>query len=438
MADIQIPRRLSDAEAHANYLEAIGGAAEETISEYECAQELMDAHTFRTLRDTLEILVYRNGKYVPQDIIEEAVEYRLGKRCRRHVVSEVIGHIERLTLTDRADFDSDPNILNLQNGLLNIKTMEFKPHTPKHLSLIQLQVAYDPKAKCPNVRQFLAQVLRPRDFFLVMEMVGYILLNDMRYEKSFMLVGSGSNGKGTLLRVIECLLGPENHSHQSLHALVNDRFAPAQLHGKMANLYADIPEKSLTETDMFKLLTSGDRISAQRKHQHPFDFNNRAKLIFSSNVLPKMNAGGEYAFYRRWIIIPFTRTFEADKDTALLDRLTTPEELSGLLNLALVALRYLLREGEFPPTSVRQIQQEYESHASTIKAFLEKCCKIDGISETLTRDVFARYCEFCKESGKAPEAFPVLGGELAKQGVVKKQLRKHGAREYYYLGISLS
>jgi putative DNA primase/helicase len=54
-----------------------------------------------------------------------------------------------------------------------------------------------------------------------------------------MLHGDGRNGKGTLLRVIEVFLGRVNCSNRSLQDLDNNRFAVADLFGKIANILAD-------------------------------------------------------------------------------------------------------------------------------------------------------------------------------------------------------
>jgi phage/plasmid-associated DNA primase len=81
-------------------------------------------------------------------------------------------------------FDSDFNVLNLQNGLLNIDTGELKEHSPDHLSLVQLPLSFDPKAKCPNILKFLGQVLHPQDVFTALQIIGYCLYRDSKYEKA--------------------------------------------------------------------------------------------------------------------------------------------------------------------------------------------------------------------------------------------------------------
>ena len=113
------------------------------------------------------------------------------------------------------------NILNTDNCTLNIHTLETRPHSRgDYLSLVKIQVKYDPEAKCTLLLEFFNQVLRPEDIPVVIQMIGYCLYKTWIYQKSFMLFGrTGSNGKGVLLNIIEALIGKFNCSHRSLQDL---------------------------------------------------------------------------------------------------------------------------------------------------------------------------------------------------------------------------
>lgn len=291
--------------------------------------ELLKEFRFKTLKDTGEILYYdeNKGLYVNGTwLIEEQSEI-LFPNIGTYEVKEISNHIRRRTGIERSRFDSNPEILNLQNGLLNIETLEFGGHYADYLSLVQLPVVYNPHSRCPNILKFLGQVLQPKDFFTVLQTIGYCLCRNSIYEKAVMLVGEGSNGKSVLINLIEALLGEGNVSHASLQELNDDRFARADLYGKLANTFADLPGEKLLMTGIFKALVSGDSIRAQRKHQQPFSFRNYATLIFSTNTIPASNDNSN-AYFRRWNIIKLDRTFdENSKDPNLLEKLIRKEEL---------------------------------------------------------------------------------------------------------------
>ncbi|KXB01878.1 hypothetical protein AKJ43_02955 [candidate division MSBL1 archaeon SCGC-AAA261D19] len=173
------------------------------------------------------------------------------------------------------------------------------------------------------------------------------------------------------------LLGKENVSSPSLHDLLKNRFAKAELYGKLANIHADIPNKALgTTTGPFKMLTGQDQIYAEKKHKDGFHFVNYAKLLFSANEIPER--GDELrAFFRRWIIVDFpfkfvdnpdpNNEFEKEKNPNLLEELTTKEELSGFLNWALKGLQRLLDRGEFAlDKSVEERSEIWEEMSNPI------------------------------------------------------------------------
>jgi putative DNA primase/helicase len=256
-----------------------------------------------------------------------------------------------------------------------------------------------------------------------------------------MLFGPGSNGKGVFIKLVEAFVGMENASHASLQDLDKDRYASADLYCKMVNTFADLKADKLTSTSMFKTLVSGDSIRAQKKYGQPFSFRNRAKLIFSTNKIPDSD-DKSYAYYRRWVILPFEKVFEGEsKDTKLINKLATPGELSGLLNLALIALKQLHKDGGFKDVSVEKIRKEYEENSNTVKAFLDDKCAVDLTAPeyyTLTTNVYNEYLLACKEKSEKPLEMNVFGKELAKQGIEKNRVRiGRGLKETYYLGIKL-
>src|SRR5215217_1330851 len=116
------------------------------------------------------------------------------------------------------------------------------------------------------------------------------------------------------------------------------------------------------------------------RHEHPFAFRNHAKLIFSANAVPGSN-DRTYAFYRRWLIIPFEKTFNGEAgnpkpDLALRD--TLKAELPGILNYALEGACRLYAKGDFTETEhTRKAKADYQRSNDSVEAFVEECVDID-------------------------------------------------------------
>ena len=406
-------------------------------------EQAMTEYTFKTMRDNEEMYYYDIGRGLylrfGDSIIREYAEI-LNPKIKTYQVNEIIQKIRRRTYVDRDRFDNNTEIINVQNGLLDIWTGELIDHSTDFLSIVQLPIAYNPNSRCHTILRFLGQVLHPQDVFTALEIMGYLLYRAAVYEKAVMLHGNGDNGKGVFIKLMEAFVGPENCSHVALQELDNDKFSSADLYGKLVNTFADLKFQKLVATGNFKTLVSGDSVRAQKKYGQPFHFRNYSKLIFSSNRIPDSD-DKSYAYYKRWLILPFDRVFQGTaKDTDLIMKLTKPTELSGLLNLAIIALRQLKKDGGFKDISVEKVRKEYEYNANTVKAFLEENCVIDLTSPEYsipTVYLYNEYENFCKAKQTKPLEMNVFGSKLKEFGIEKDRIRSHGDREYHYFGVKL-
>jgi len=363
------------------------------------AEELMQEYRFVTMKDNDVVYVYEDGFYQPygEVLIKQQCKLRLGREYRRNRVSEVIDFIKASTYTNRRE--EPAYLVPLANGVLNLKTMTLEPYTPDYMFFNKLPVKYDPDAKCPHIKKFLEDITAAKeDIDILLEVIGFCLYREYFIAKSLMLVGGGSNGKSTFLNLVKAFLGNENVSGRSLQDLEQNRFAKADLHHKLANIYADLPNKALFSTGIFKMLTGRDLITAERKFQHSFTFENYAKLLFSANKVPEAYDDTD-AFFRRWLIIVFPNQFTGNKaDPYILQKLTTPEELSGLLNLVLPALKRLLEKGQFSHSkTTEEIREDYIRKSSPIAAFVMDCLEIDVDAFIEKKDLFNAFAEYCRK-----------------------------------------
>ena len=405
-------------------------------------RNIMNEYFFATMRDNEDVHYYNGeGLYVlgGESLINELCEL-MCPQIKTHELNEVVGHIKRRTYVDRSKFDSNIDVLNLRNGLLNIQTNQLSPHTPEYLSIVQMPTEYKPDAECPKILEFFKDVLRPDEVDVMFRLIGYCLHKNCEYEKAAMLYGTGANGKGVVIRIIERFLGEDNCSHRSLQHLDTNRFAVADVCGKLVNTFADLKSVKLSETGNFKMLVSGDSISGEHKFENSFKFRNFAKLIFSANEIPESDDKSD-AFYRRWLIFHFDKKFVGGKeDTKLLEKLTTPDELSGLLNMALTGLKQLIDEGGFHDKDIEDIRRDYEEHTNDVNTFLYRECLVDITNpeySTLATDVYAAYVTFCVKRGSRPKEMSVFGKKLADQGIYNMRHQDHGDRDRYYDGIRL-
>ena len=360
-------------------------------------------------------------------------------------IKEVVSRVKIVTRTDKRYFhqvfDANPRIINVKNGLLLLEDdcTFFLPHTPYYPSVAQIPVKYNPNAKCPVIEKFITDVVTEPYKKTIIQLLAYCLTPGYRHNQAFMFVGSGENGKSTLLNLFTRFLGEENVSHVPLQQLASDqhRFARIQLAGKLANIYADIPKISLSETGYFKVLTGGDRITADRKFKNQIEFRNRAKLIFSANELPPVD-DNTYAFWRRWILIRCPNKFEGDKkDPDIFKKITDETELSGLLNLVLAEYWNVYEKGvEYPEKD--NLAEEWKRRSNSVYAFVQDCVVKDQEAFVPKDLLYSEYITYCEENQLAPVSKKVFSYEIPKlTGALTARPIWEGKRTWCWKGIKL-
>lgn len=408
-------------------------------------ESLIATHHCKTIKDTAEMWYYSNdGLYKPgaEQILEQTVRRQVDREISKHNMAEILYYVKTSTYIDRSELNKDLSLLNLKNGVYNLATGKLEPHSPDQLITWQFQFPYDLKAWPHKFVKFLLQVLMRDDVKPMIKMLGYILLRKADYETGLIEVGEGRNGKSTLQTVIEHFAGPNQVAHVPMQDMSDDKFAKADLFGKMVNLVDDLDVDSIVRnTSYIKSALSGKPLRAQRKHGHAFDFENYAVFIIAANKIPETK-DKSYAWLRRWLVIEFSRVFEGDEcDPHLAEKLTTEQELSGIFNLALMGLRWLKDDGGFKETDMEEIRRKYLENTSRIKDFIKDKCELapgnDGyfVESSLLREEYRKYC-ISKGTRYYDER--KLGEELKSLGVMHRQKTVAGkGRPYHDFGLRL-
>lgn len=404
---------------------------------------LRDGVDVLAARDNGELFAYHEGVWEPdgEQVLREHAGGFYGPDYSRNLFRELSEQLLATEAVERDDLGTPAGTIAVENGLLDVADRDLRDLRPDDYALTQLPVRFDPDADCPRFRSFLDDVVPENDRAALQEYVGYCLLTgEFPIHRALMIVGEGATGKSTFLRVVRALLGTENLSHQSLQDLSEQRFAPAELYGKIANVHADLTPAGLGAGSRFKPITGGDSITAERKHQDPFTFHPTAKHVYAANRVPNVSVDDD-AFYRRWLIIPFPNWIPpADRDQDLSDRLTTDDELAGVLNWALEGLDRLVEHGRFTGEgTVGDKRDLWQSYSDSVERFINEYVEFDPDAVVPKQDAYAAYTFFCDDAGLPPEAPQKLTQELKKlPKVTDGQQRIDGERPRVYLGARLT
>ena len=414
---------------------------------------------FVTMFDTEELWYYEAGVYKPvgDSIIKHILqsEESISIHLNKNFIAEVIASVKRKTYIQREDFEAPINLICVKNGIFDLKEKKLISHSPNYYFKSKINVAYKPKADCPHIKKFISEIVEEKHYYTAFEIISYMMYRSHFIQKAFMLSGDGDNGKSRYIDLIECFVGKENLSNEQLQDLCHNGFSKAELYGRLGNLCADLPATIMENTGDFKKLTGYDTISAQRKFAHPFGFKSYAVMVFSANEVPESKDNTD-AFYKRWEIIEFPFKFRSDlpdkeyvgnikkADKNILEKLTTKEELEGLLKVCIDLLIDMLDRQDFKyVTPLEEIKIKYNLKSNSAVVFVENYLTDDyefGSDEEpfVIKDyVWKEYLKFCKYNHTMHKSSPIFFREIKERwgATTEKKTIELGERKNCFVGI---
>lgn len=407
---------------HKKYAEYMYALYNRVIQEKKFSQEIINdtakwvIEQFKiiTLKETDVIYRYEwgDGIYVPDGeiLVKTELEKYFQHKCTTATVNEILNKIRRLTYKPLSLFtENNKKLLCLKNGVWSLEERRLHPHSPSYYFINRIPVIYNPTARCENITRFFNSIVKEEHVETLYEIVGFCMMPEYKIQKAILLVGSGRNGKSVFLNMLKTFIGKENVSNQSIQRLSKDKFSSFNLFGKIANIFPDLSSEEIEDTSTFKTLTSGlDSIAAEQKFKDQFSFINNAKLLFSCNQIPKVRDASD-AFFRRWIILTFPYIFEGVADNKeLISELTTDEELSGLLNIAIEYYHKLEMDGEFSThQSVDEIREIYTRLSDPVGSFILDKIAITPEEYIPKDEVYNVFIAYCRE-----HKFPAMSEKM--------------------------
>lgn len=299
------------------------------------------------------------------------------------------------------DMDQDPWLWNAANCVINLRTGEVVAHSPELLMTMQSQVVYDPDAKAPHFDAFLDEVLpnlAVRRY--VQQVLGLSLVGEVRKHIFPVFIGSGRNGKGTMIRLVRAIFGAYS-SGISKSLLVETKFQEhstivTTLYKKRLVTTEELSAKQSWNLSSVKELTGGDWLQGRRMREEEFWFKPSHTLLLSTNARPQINDSdeGAEAFWARYREIPFTVKIE-NPDQEVEDRLY--QELPGILNWLLDGLDDYLEHGLVEPPEVTMATVAARVAADPMhKFFEEELVRTDDEEDQVSNvDMHEHYVKWC-------------------------------------------
>lgn len=340
--------------------------------------------------------------------------------------------------------DADPkDLIVCRNCIVNARTREFLPPTPRLFTVNVLPIDADPLAPSPaGWLSFLDQLTSgDREALeLLQEWIALsALTRETSHQKALLIIGPKRSGKGTYLRLLRALAGETNVCSPTLSSL-GTPFGLQLLIGKLVALFSDARLSGRTDmaglAEVILRVTGEDAVTVQRKFLPDWTGNLAVRFTVATNELPNLSdASGALA--SRFLIVRLTRSFYGEEDQGLTDRLLC--ELPGILLWALDGLDRLRARGRFvQPGSSRELVDELESLSSPITIFVRDCCVVDSNAEVSISGLYLKWLDWCRENGRDHAGTVAMFGRnltAAFPELRRTQPRRNGKQLRCYAGI---
>ncbi|HEB4955543.1 TPA: DNA primase [Bacillus cereus] len=370
---------------------------------------------------------------------DDEAEAKWSRMCeRRNIRMNSIKDLMPLVPGERGDFDTHKYLLNVENGIVDLKTGKLQQHD-RELGLTKItNIAFDENAKCPEWLNFLDQIFQgDKELAEYMQrLIGYSLTGEITEQIMVFLIGGGSNGKSTFINIIKDIMGDygrqaksdtfikkkETGANNDIARLVGSRFVSA--------IESEDGEQ-LSEA-FVKQITGGEPVLARFLRQEFFEFIPEFKVFFTTNHKPVIK-GVDEGIWRRIRLIPFNLQLPKEKrDKKLPEKLSL--EMPGILNWAIEGCLKWQQSGLNDPAIVMKATGDYKEEMDILGPFMFECCFKREDVQVEAKDLYEVYANWCFKNGEHQLKNRAFYRILESQGFK----RERGNRNKYFIkGVTL-
>jgi putative DNA primase/helicase len=342
-----------------------------------------------------------------------------------------------------SDVDANPTVIGTLSGVVNLGAGECAPFELGELITRRVALEFVPEAQCPRWEKFLREVLGDdkeiQDYFH--QLVGYILSGETSLQQMWLMVGSGSNGKSTLLHILQKLLGPD-YAQQAPESVLLGRSNVGgatndlvRLKGIRCALLTETGHGQYFNEERVKALVAADTIAARGLYREFEEFTPQAKFLLATNHLPLVR-GTDKGIWRRLVVVPFTKEFEVGSDPTLYQDLVA--ELPGIFAWAVRgAVRWYDSSVPFTvPTAWDLATNQYRGEQDSLKGFLDHRVDIKPGLFVGATELYDAYVSWCRDDGRQALSQSEFGQRMTTTLDVTRG-RKGKSNLHHYFGVAL-
>lgn len=308
--------------------------------------------------------------------------------------------------------NTDPDLIAVNNGILNYKTKELSPFDPEVVFVAKSTVDWDPDAESPRitmpdgetweVESWMAELSDdPEVVDLLWHVLGAVVRPNVKWGRAvFPFSEGGNNGKGSHAQLSRNLIGERYVADISLNTF-----------GKNFGLDGIVRAQAVItdENDVgtwlelggnFKAAVTWDILDIDRKHKSRINYRFRGLIIECLNGFPKSRDKSD-SWYRRQLFIPFDKRFEGQERKYIkTDYLFRPEVLRYVLKRVMLMPEFY----ELPvPDACKAVLEAYKEANDPVRAFWNHTLEVSEDGSDMWRgwqmlpvqvafDIFLAWC----------------------------------------------
>lgn len=349
-----------------------------------------------------------------------------------------------------------PYWLACRNCVLNVKTRETKPYTPRLLTVGRIPCDYDPAADCVKFKRFLESVLKPDDIENFLMACGISLIYERQKSNVFfVLYGDSGTGKSTFLKILSKI----NEGTVCSVSLSDfgEKFGMVDLTTHRVNIVEDMEniyeggKVSKREADL-KKIACGEIIKDGEKYQKATERPALAICFFGANRPPRFADTSE-AISDRMRLFLFPNKFRGtEKQNCSIADEIIKDELPGVLNLFLEHLTRFFGLLEDPAPGKKTFPESESGTAEKLKAiqaarpwelWIEENLEVVEVGMVEARKVYEKYRVDSLARGYSPKAenqFVELVLDYYRKRAVpveKRRVQTGTGKISYYIRLNL-
>ncbi|PEO59823.1 phage/plasmid primase, P4 family [Bacillus toyonensis] len=376
---------------------------------------------------------------------EDEREVKWGRQCEKRAIRmNSIKDMIPLVPAQREDFDKHAYLLNVENGVMDLKTGELSLHDRDFMLTKMTNIECKKDEDCPHWKAFLESIFKnpegDTDYELIdfiQKAIGYSLTSDISEQVMFFLYGGGRNGKSTFINTIKNLLGDyakqtnsdtfikkkhDSGANNDIARLAGARFVSA----------VESEDGQQLSEALVKQITGGEPISARFLRQEFFEFTPEFKVYFTTNHKPIIK-GMDEGIWRRVRMIPFTVTIPKEKvDRKLPEKLSM--EMSGILNWAIEGCLKWQSEGLGMPKAIQDATSHYKEEMDILEPFLIDKCFLHPQARIEAKELYNKYSRWCNDEGEISLKNRTFYRLLENKNIYKKRGTKN---KLFLYGVGL-